>query len=87
MNTLGIDRARLQAFADHLRRRPPGLLFGHAHSLYLFAVFVRKYCPDAIRPGGIVSAAMTLHDWQRCVIEEAFGCQGDRTATGARKSA
>ena len=73
LNTLGIDRPRLKAFADHLRRRPPGLLFGHAHSLYLFAAFVRGYCPGAIRPGGIVSAAMTLHAWQRCVIEEAFG--------------
>ncbi len=73
LNTLGIDRAGLKAFADHLRRRPPGLLFGHAHSLYLFAAFVRKYCPGAIRPAGVVSAAMTLHAWQRCVIEEAFG--------------
>lgn len=74
LNTLGIDRPRLKAFADHLRHKPPGLLFGHAHSLYLFAEYVRKYCPDAIRPDGIVSAAMTLHGWQRCVIEEAFGC-------------
>jgi phenylacetate-CoA ligase len=73
LNTLGIDRAGLKAFADHLRHRPPGLLFGHAHSLYLFAAFVRKYCPGAIRPAGVVSAAMTLHAWQRCVIEEAFG--------------
>jgi phenylacetate-CoA ligase len=73
LNTLGIDRGRLRAFADHLRRRPPGLLFGHAHSLYLFAAFVRKQCPGTIRPDGVISAAMTLHDWQRAVIEEAFG--------------
>lgn len=73
LNTLGIDHRRLRAFADHLRRSPPGLLFGHAHSLYLFAAHVRKYCPGAVQPSGIVSAAMTLHDWQRCVIEEAFG--------------
>lgn len=73
LNTLGIDRPRLRAFADHLRRRPPGLLFGHAHSLYLFAEYVRKACPGSIHPGGVVSAAMALHDWQRGVIEEAFG--------------
>jgi len=73
LNTLGIDRAGLKAFADHLRCKPPGLLFGHAHSLYLLAAFVRGYCPGAIRPNGIVSAAMALHAWQRCVIEEAFG--------------
>jgi phenylacetate-CoA ligase len=73
LNTLGIDRPRLRAFAEHLRRKPPGLLFGHAHSLYLLAAFVRKYCPGTIRPVGVVSAAMTLHDWQRGVIEAAFG--------------
>ena len=56
-----------------LRRNPPGLLFGHAHSLYLFAEYVRNYCPGTIQPAGIVSAAMTLHDWQRSIIEEAFG--------------
>jgi phenylacetate-CoA ligase len=73
LNTLGIDRARLKAFADHLRHRQPGLLFGHAHSLYLFASYVRSNCPGTIQPTGVVSAAMTLHDWQRTVIEDAFG--------------
>lgn len=73
LNTLGIDHARLKAFADHLRHKPSGLLFGHAHSLYLFAAFVRSHCPGTIHPSGVVSAAMTLHDWQRGVIEEAFG--------------
>ena len=73
LNTLGIDRARLRAFAEHLGRKPPGLLFGHAHSLYLFAAYVRKFCPGTVRPVGVVSAAMALHDWQRGVIEQAFG--------------
>lgn len=73
LNTLGIERKQLQAFADHLRHKPPGLLFGHAHSLYMFAAFVRKHRPGTIRPDGVISAAMTLHDWQRSVIEEAFG--------------
>lgn len=73
LNTLGIDRPRLRAFAEHLRRKPPGLLFGHAHSLYLLAAYVRKFCPGTVHPVGVVSAAMALHDWQRGVIESAFG--------------
>jgi len=73
LNTLDIDRARLKSFADHLKYNPPGLMFGHAHSLYLFASYVRAACPGSIRPDGIVSSAMILHDWQRTVIEEAFG--------------
>ncbi|MSR52083.1 MAG: phenylacetate--CoA ligase family protein [Gemmataceae bacterium] len=73
LNTLDIDRGRLKRFADHLKLSQPGLLFGHAHSLYLFAAYVRSACPGSIRPKGIVSSAMILHDWQRTVIEEAFG--------------
>ena len=73
LNTLGITEARLAAFAEHLRRKPPGLLFGHAHSLYLFAAYVKKHAPGTIRPDGVISAAMMLHDYQRAAIEEAFG--------------
>ena len=27
-----------------------------------------------VRPNGIISTAMLLHDWQRTVIEQVFGC-------------
>jgi len=75
LDTIGLDEDRMRQFADSLARRRPGLLFGHAHSLYLFACCCRKQAAAVIRPGGIVSTAMLLHDWQRAVIEEAFGCK------------
>jgi phenylacetate-CoA ligase len=56
-----------------LRRRPPGLLFGHAHSLYLLANRLLAEGVTDIRPNGIVSTAMPLHDWQRTAITQAFG--------------
>lgn len=70
LDTLHITDARMQAFIGELRRRPPGLIFGHAHSLYLLA---RRVPPGMIRPGGIIATAMPLHDWQRRTIEAAFG--------------
>jgi phenylacetate-CoA ligase len=73
LNTLDMTEDRMRAFAGGLVSKPPGLIFGHAHSLYLFAVFVRKYFPGMIRPDGVISTAMILHDWQRAVIEDAFG--------------
>lgn len=73
LNTLDMTEDRMRAFAAGLVSRPPGLIFGHAHSLYLFAVYVRKHFPDVIRPDGVISTAMILHDWQRAVIEDAFG--------------
>lgn len=74
LDTIGLDDERMRLFAESLRRQQPSLLFGHAHSLYLFACYVKKHNPGAIRPDGIVSTAMLLHDWQRVVIEQAFGC-------------
>lgn len=73
LDTIGLDDQRMFAFARSLSRKQPALLFGHAHSLYLFACFARKHFRGEIRPDGIISTAMVLHDWQRAVIEEAFG--------------
>lgn len=75
LDTIGIDDTRMAEFARSLRRRRASLLFGHAHSLYLFACYAKKHCPGSIRPDGIISTAMLLHDWQREVIERAFGCK------------
>jgi phenylacetate-coenzyme A ligase PaaK-like adenylate-forming protein len=74
LDTIGLDDQRIRSFAESLRRKQPSLLFGHAHSLYLFACHVKKNYFGAIRPDGIISTAMLLHDWQRTVIEQAFGC-------------
>jgi phenylacetate-CoA ligase len=75
LDTIGIDDDRMRNFARSLRRQQPSLLFGHAHSLYLLACFVKRNLPGSIRPDGIISTAMLLHDWQRDVIERAFGCK------------
>lgn len=73
LDTLNLTSERIGAFAAMLRRKPPGLLFGHAHSLYLLAAAMRRDGGQAVRPGGVISTAMVLHDWQRSVIEEVFG--------------
>lgn len=75
LDTLHMDEAALERFVQELRRRPPSLLFGHAHSVFLFAEYVRGRCPGVIRPRGIITTAMILHDWQRRVIEQVFDCK------------
>jgi len=72
LDTLGLSAERIAAFVARLRRHRPGLLFGHAHSLYLLACHLRKSGISDVRPHGIVSTAMVLHRWQRAVIEEVF---------------
>jgi phenylacetate-CoA ligase len=75
LDTLRLDEAALSAFAQDLQRRPPSLLFGHAHSVYLLAEFLRARGLGPIRPRGIIATAMVLHSWQRQSIEEVFGCK------------
>src|SRR5207245_4107256 len=66
--------AGLLGYAWRLWQMQPGLIFGHAHSVYLLAKFVQGHGLPGIRPRGIITSAMVLHDWQRRVIEEVFAC-------------
>jgi len=75
LDTLDLNDDRIAEFARALRRHRPGLIFGHAHSLYLLACFLKKKRITGIRPNGIISTAMLLHDWQRAVIEQVFHCK------------
>jgi phenylacetate-CoA ligase len=74
LDTLKMDEAAMARFAESLKRRPPSLLFGHAHSLYLFAEFVRGRGGPGFRPKGIISTAMVLHEFERNKIEQVFQC-------------
>ncbi|QJW96465.1 phenylacetate--CoA ligase family protein [Frigoriglobus tundricola] len=75
LDTLDLTDERIAAFALAIRRHRPGLIFGHAHSLYLLACSLKKSGVRDVRPNGIISTAMILHDWQRAVIERVFGCK------------
>ncbi len=74
LDTVKMDEVTMERFARLLRRWPPSLLFGHAHSLHLFAEFLRGQRLSAIRPRGIIATAMVLHDWERRTIEDVFQC-------------
>jgi phenylacetate-CoA ligase len=75
LDTLRMGEEAMLKFYNQLKRSQPTLIYGHAHSLYLFAQFLRtKGCVD-IRPRGIISTCMVLHDFERKVIENAFECR------------
>src|SRR5262249_46895959 len=75
LDTLKMDTSAMDRFAQTLLRRQPTLIFGHAHSVYLFAEYVRFAGIRGIRPQGIITTAMVLHSWQRRAIEEVFACR------------
>jgi len=74
LDTLNLNDERIAEFATRIRRQRPGLIFGHAHSLYLLACSLKKSRVMDVRPNGTISTAMLLHDWQRAVIEKVFDC-------------
>jgi phenylacetate-CoA ligase len=75
LDTLKMDEAEMLQFHRTLCKKPPAILFGHAHSLYLFARFMQRKGLSGIRPRGIISTCMVLHDFERQAIEEVFGCR------------
>jgi phenylacetate-CoA ligase len=74
LDTIGLDESALANFATELNRNPPSLLFGHAHSLYLFAQYCDRNKIMEIQPKGIISTAMPLHQFQRNLMEKVFNC-------------
>jgi phenylacetate-CoA ligase len=75
LDTLRMDEDAMARFYKQIRDEKPTLLFGHAHSLYLFARYLRDNDFSTIRPRGIISTAMVLHDFERSLVEDVFGCR------------
>jgi len=51
------------------------MIFGHSHSIYLLALFLRRFGIDDLRPRGIITTSMMLLEPERRLIEEVFGCE------------
>lgn len=75
LDTLKMDPESMLSYYHRLRRKQPTILFGHAHSLFLFARFLENKDLRGIRPHGIISTCMVLHDFERKTIERVFGCR------------
>ncbi|MGA1841305.1 MAG: phenylacetate--CoA ligase family protein [bacterium] len=75
LDTLKMDEKDMLEFYHCIRKKNISLLFGHAHSLYLFVRFLKKQDLNGVKPKGIISTAMVLHDFERAEIEHAFNCK------------
>jgi phenylacetate-CoA ligase len=74
LDTLKMDEPTMRAYHARLLKKKPVILFGHAHSLFLFARFMEQRGLSGIKPRGIISTCMVLHDFERETIERVFGC-------------
>jgi phenylacetate-CoA ligase len=72
LDTLRMDDQMMAAFAAEIFRRKPTMLFGHAHSLYLFACYWRDRNLPLFHFKGILSTAMVLHPHERELCQSVF---------------
>jgi phenylacetate-CoA ligase len=72
LDTMHIDDDAIAQFVREWQTLKPGLLYGHAHSVYILAEALRGR-NEGIRPKGIVTSSMMLLSHERRLIEEVFG--------------
>lgn len=75
LDTMNLNPQTMRDFAMQLRRRRPGGLFGHAHSLFVFARFLEESREEVPPPQAIIATSMMLLEAEREVIERVFRCQ------------
>jgi phenylacetate-CoA ligase len=73
LDTLEMDDRSMREFVEAIRRTGTRLLFGHGHSIYHFACFVRDAGIEAPAFDAIISSAEMLPPGERRVVEEVFG--------------
>jgi phenylacetate-CoA ligase len=75
LDTIDLNQRSLAQFVSAWRRERPEVLFGHSHSLYMLARYLKEQAISDLRPAGIVSTSMMLVAHERALIEEVFGCR------------
>jgi len=70
-----ISRDTLPHYIGALRKFQPAMIHGYPSSIYLIAHYLVENDISDIRPKAVFTASETLLDFQRKIIEEAFGCK------------
>lgn len=74
LDTMNLNDQSMAEFVERWRKEKPGLVFGHAHSIFIFAKYLLEQDIRDLQPKGIVATSMMLLQSDRSVIEQAFSC-------------
>ncbi|MBD3656213.1 hypothetical protein [Marinobacter sp.] len=74
LDTMNLNDTTMGDFVQRWWLEQPGAVFGHAHSIFIFACYLRDQGITDLRPKGIVATSMMLLDHERKVIEQVFDC-------------
>lgn len=75
LDTMDLNPTSMNIFVDQWQNFKPEVIFGHSHSIYIFAKHIIANQITHLRPKGIVATSMMLLEHERDSIEEAFNCK------------
>jgi phenylacetate-coenzyme A ligase PaaK-like adenylate-forming protein len=75
LDTMALNDKTMGTFVERWQEEKPKSLFGHAHSIYMFAKYIAINKIDTLRPQAIVATSMMLLDHERVLIESVFQCK------------
>ena len=75
LDTMDLNPTSMNAFVTKWNQFQPDIIFGHAHSIYIFAKYLLEQNINHLHPKGIVATSMMLLDHERHAIEKAFQCK------------
>lgn len=73
LDTMDLNPTSMGEFVSTWKIFSPDVIFGHAHSIYIFAKYVTENNIKLSSPKGVVATSMMLLDHERIVIEKAMG--------------
>jgi phenylacetate-coenzyme A ligase PaaK-like adenylate-forming protein len=75
LDTSSITDLKMLNFANELIKFKPKGILAYANSIYEFAKFVKENNISGIAPYSIITSAEVLHEHERELVEEVFGCK------------
>jgi phenylacetate-CoA ligase len=75
LDTMDLNENSMGAFVEKWRHFEPEMIFGHSHSIYIFAKYLKDKNITELSPRGIVATSMMLLDHERELIESVFQCK------------
>ncbi|TCV97617.1 phenylacetate-CoA ligase [Luteibacter rhizovicinus] len=79
LNTFYMSESNMSGFADQIDRYRPKIVVGYVGPLVRLAQWILATGRRTWQPEGVIGAAEAMHDFQRKIIEEAFGCPAFNT--------
>lgn len=73
LDTMNMTPVTMRAFFERSQRRPGIVLYGHAHSVFLYASFLEEHRLQPAPPAAIITTSMMLLQPERAVIQRVFG--------------